>query len=260
MVGSDSALRRGTKDRHAHLVRLIRRGTTRVEDLARDVGVSESTVRRDLTRLESDGELSRTYGGAMPRTPFRELALSERLAEATGPKAAIGAAAAERVPDGATIFVDAGSTCAQLVASLRERNRLTVITRGLEIAVMLADSDHEVIVVGGRVSPKSHGLAGAITMFVMERLSVDLAFLGCDAVDAELGVGEPTLEEAATKEMIARQAQEVLVLAHAQKLGRHQVPAWARLPRGWELITDEGRSDALAGFREQEVRVTSVEG
>lgn len=124
---------------------------------------------------------------------------------------------------------------------------------------MLADSNHEVVVVGGRVSPKSHGLAGAITMFVMERLSVDVAFLGCDAVDSERGLGEPTLEEAATKEMIARRAQEVVVLAHADKIGQQSISAWARLPPGWTLVTDEADDATLESFRANGVDVVTAQ-
>lgn len=257
-MGTPDDQRRQTRERHQEIVRLLRSGTTQVENLALRVGVSESTVRRDLARLERQGVLSRTYGGARANLPFRETSVGERLARDLEPKALIGAAAAAWVRDGATIFIDAGSTCAQLVAHIYDRKDLTVVTRGLEIAVLLADSPVELILIGGKVSPKSHGMTGAITLFVMERLSVDVAFLGCDAVDATKGVGEPTLEEAATKEMIARHSRQVVVLAHAAKLAETNVPAWARLAPNWTLLTDEHREDALGPFRTAGVDVVTV--
>lgn len=248
--------RRGaTQGRQAEIVRLLRSGRARVEDIAKALGVSPSTVRRDLAALESQGALARTYGGAMSQAPFKESRLGDRVSVAVDAKDAIGRAAAEWVTDGSTIFVDAGSTCARLVEHVRDRRNLTVVTRGLEIAMMLAESPVEVIVVGGRVSPKSHGLAGAITMFVMERLSVDVAFLGCDALDPTRGVGEPTLEEAATKEMIARGAHDVVVLAHGGKLVQERVPSWARLPHGWNLVTDETDEQVLGPYRAAGVNV-----
>ncbi|MGM0385189.1 MAG: DeoR/GlpR family DNA-binding transcription regulator [Actinomycetota bacterium] len=244
--------------RHRDIIQLVRSGITRVDDLAARVEVSEATLRRDLAFLEASGELARNYGGARPHSPFRETQFSKRMTHEVAAKAGIGATAAQWVEDDTTVFVDAGSTCAQLVENTRDRKGLTVVTRGLEIALLLADSQVEVIVVGGRVCRKSHGLAGAITLFVMERLSVDIAFLGCDAVHPEYGVGEPTLEEAATKEMIAHHARRTVVLAHAAKLAEATVPAWARLPPGWTLVTDEPREDHLGAFRRRGIDVVSV--
>src|SRR5690606_35391202 len=146
-------------------VELLRSGVTRVEDLAVALDVSESTVRRCLASLEEEGRIDRTYGGARPSGPYREARLGERMGIAVAAKARIGAQAADWVEDGATVFVDAGSTCAQLAERLRDRRGLTVITRGLEIGVMLADSPVKVVVVGGEVSPSSHGLTGALTLF-----------------------------------------------------------------------------------------------
>ena len=248
----------GKKRRHREIVALLRSGVTRVDELAAQVGVSESTLRRDLSTLEEGGELARTYGGARPQSPFRETRLSERMTHEVDAKRRIGETAAAWVEDGMTVFVDAGSTCAQLVEQIRDRARLTVVTRGLEIALMLAESDVEVIVVGGRLCRQSHGLAGSMTLFVMERLSVDVAFLGCDAVHPVSGVGEPTLEEAATKEMVARHARRTVVLAHAAKLAESEVPAWGRLPERWTLVTDETREASLAPFRGLGVEVVTA--
>lgn len=249
---------RSRKQRLREIVALLRSGVTRVEDLALAVDVSESTVRRDLASLEAEGHIDRTYGGARPSAPYRETRLGERLRIEVAAKAGIGAAAASWVEDGATIFVDAGSTCAQLVEHLGDRRDLTVITRGLEIGLMLADRPMKVVVVGGEVSPSSHGLTGAVTIFVLERFSCDIAFLGCDAVHPSRGVGEPTLEEAATKEMAARHAGRSVVLAHAAKLATEAVPAWAHLPRGWTLVTDEASAERLEPFRDEGVTVVSV--
>lgn len=249
---------RGRNQRLREIVRQLHSGVTRVEDLAVTTGVSASTVRRDLASLEADGAISRTYGGAQPFAPFRETLLKERMNLETTAKAHIGAAAAEWVEDGATIFVDAGSTCAQLVEQLRDRQDLTVLTRGLEIALALADSPVDVIVVGGAVSASSHGLTGTITQLVLERFAVDVAFLGCDAVHPVRGVGEPTIEEAATKEVAARDARQTLVLAHADKLVPGAVPAWAPLPPEWTLVTDEAADEVLEPFRKVGVGVVSV--
>lgn len=253
-----SGRHRSREQRLQEIVRLLRSGVTRVEDLAVTVDVSESTVRRDLAALEAEGAISRTYGGAQPSAPFRETVLQERMTLEVAAKARIGEAAAQWVEDGATIFVDAGSTCGHLVENLRDRRGLTVVTRGLEIALALASSEVSVVVVGGEVSPSSHGLTGSVTQLVLERFAVDIAFLGCDAAHPTQGVGEPTIEEAATKEHAARRARRTVVLAHADKLAPGAVPAWAPLPTGWTLVTDEDRESCLQPFRDAGVAVVTV--
>ncbi|WEV78761.1 DeoR/GlpR family DNA-binding transcription regulator [Janibacter cremeus] len=253
-----AGMHRGRGQRLSEIVRLLHSGVTRVEDLSVAVAVSESTVRRDLASLEAEGVIARTYGGAQPFAPFRETRLQERMTLEVAAKTRIGAAAAELVEDGATIFVDAGSTTSHLVENLRTRTDLTVLTRGIEIALALANSPIEVIVVGGAVSPSSHGLTGSVTQLVLERFAVDIAFLGCDAVHPDRGVGEPTIEEAATKEVAARNARRTVVLAHAAKLTPGAVPAWAPLPPGWTLITDESSEARLQPFREAGVDVVPV--
>lgn len=249
-------MRRSTAERHSQLLALVRGGTARVEDLAPTLQVSESTVRRDLARLGAAGLLTRTYGGATAEPGFHEPALVERMRVQMPAKQAIGRRAAELVPETGTIFVDAGSTTAQLAEHLTGRSGLTVLTRGLEIALLLAGSPGlDVVMIGGSVTPKSHGLVGPLTTIALERFMVDVAFLGVDAVDPVDGVGEATALEARVKEVAARRARRTVVLADATKLTRGAVPAWAPLPVGWTLVTDERSDAALAPYREAGVQV-----
>ncbi|MDN5896579.1 MAG: hypothetical protein L0H93_21475, partial [Nocardioides sp.] len=123
---------------------------------------------------------------------------------------------------------------------LRDRSDLTINTRGLEIALALAHPmGPKVIMVGGEVSTMSHGTTGALSDHALGRLHVDVAFLGADAVDPAQGLGEPTLDEARTKELIAERARRVVVLADRSKAGR-DVAAWAPLPEGWIWINELG--------------------
>lgn len=254
------APRRTTRQRHDQLLALVRGGSARVDELAAALGVSPSTVRRDLAHLGHEGRLTRTYGGATTEATFRERALAERMRVRRAAKSAIGRQAAGLVPERGTIFVDAGSTTAQLAEELRGRSGLTVLTRGLEIALLLAgEPGLDVVLVGGSVAPKSHGLVGPLTSLVLERFMVDVAFLGVDALDPVDGVGEPTAAEAVTKEVAARRARRTVVLADATKLRRGAVPSWAPLPHGWTLITDERDPAVLQRYAAAGVELLPVE-
>jgi len=252
-------LRRGTRSRHERLLALLRAGTTHVDDLAAALDVSPSTVRRDLARLTEQGAVTRTYGGALTAAAFHERELSERLRLEPAAKEAIGAAAARLCPDAGTVFLDSGSTCARLAEHLHGRVGLTVVTRSPEIALFLAGAPGlETVLIGGAVTAKSHGLVGPLTALALDRLVVDVAFLGGDAVHPTYGVGEPTLPEAAVKEKVAERARTVAVLADATKLAPHAVPCWAPLPAAWTLVTNESDPEVLDTYRVAGVQIISV--
>lgn len=252
-------LRRGTRSRHERLLALLRSGTTQVDELSAALDVSPSTVRRDLAWLTRQGVVTRTYGGALTAAAFHERELSERLRLETAAKAAIGAAAARLLPGSGTVFLDSGSTCAQLAEHVRDRAGLTVVTRSPEIALFLAGAPGlETVLVGGTVTAKSHGLVGPLAALALDRLVVDVAFLGGDAVHPANGVGEPTLAEAGVKEKVTERARAVVVLADATKLAPHAVPCWAPLPAGWTLVTNESDPDVLAPYRAAGVTIVGV--
>lgn len=243
------SVRRGTRRRHDLLLSLLRQGTTRVEDLAEALSVSASTVRRDLGRLGAEHLVARTYGGAVVPESFHERPITDSARVRTVAKAAIAAAARELVPADGTIFLDAGTTCAALARILVEDadvGHLTVVTRGLETAMILTEASFvDTIILGGRVRPLSHGLVGPLTELGLDRLTFDVAFMGADAVDVHRGIGEPTLEETAVKERIATASRQTTVLADATKLREPAAPAWTRFEPGWLLITDAEAPDDL---------------
>ncbi|KGJ81759.1 hypothetical protein GY21_01385 [Cryobacterium roopkundense] len=241
------------------MLELLRTGSSGVDGLAATLGISSSTVRRDLAHLSAIGAITRSYGGASAAAPFQERELSERVTVEHPAKAAIAARAAELIPAGATIFLDAGSTCGELARHLWGREGITVLTRSLDAATFLASSPGiEVIVTGGKVARTSHGLEGPLADFALGRYMVDVAFLGVDAVDPADGVGEPTLPEAHVKETAARRSRRTVVLADATKLHRGSVPAWAPLPAGWTLVTNEVDDLVLNLYRAEGVDVIST--
>lgn len=241
------AARRGTRERHATLLTLLHEGLTQVDELADRLDVSPSTVRRDLARITSTGRIARTYGGALAHETFQERPISESSKVARAAKAAIATTALDMVPASGNVFIDAGTTCGALARRLATSSvhaGLTVVTRGLETAVALADApDVDVVLLGGTVRRMSHGLIGPLTDLALDRLSFEQAFLGADVVDPARGIGEPTLEETVVKERVAARSARVAVLADATKLAVQAAPAWTRLPDGWTLVTDAVASE-----------------
>lgn len=227
--------------RRDEIVRLaVTSGPASVAELSRVFGVTASTIRRDLAALTADGRLARTYGGAMPLTTHPESSLRERSAEAFAAKRAIARWAAEQVRAGDTVLLDAGSTVGALARELRSRAQLTVVTTGLTALQELADADSLTVhCLGGTLRPLSQGFVGPIAEAALERMTFDLAFLGADGVTADGGLCEAEFTQTRLKELMARRAERVYVLAHGAKLERRPFHSWARLDPGWTLVTDD---------------------
>ncbi|MGW0817394.1 DeoR/GlpR family DNA-binding transcription regulator [Streptomyces viridiviolaceus] len=241
MTGADARARR------ERIVTLAQdTGLTGVDELSERFAVSPSTIRRDLAKLTADGRLARTYGGAMALTAPAETPLHRRTAQSPDAKRAIAALAVTRIAPGQTILLDAGSTVAALARALRgTRNDLTVATPSLTAVVELGGADTvQVTCLGGAYRPLSHAFVGPLTEAALERMTFDAAFLGTDGVSPELGICEADAEQIRLKELMARRAHRVYVLAHAAKLGAAPFHAWAPWQPGWTLVTDAAADPA----------------
>lgn len=233
-------VRAKTQRRHDRVVELVNQHITDVEGLAVQLGVSSSTVRRDLMFLQQRGMINRTYGGAIPAIPpLNELPFATSMGEAVAEKQAIATLAAKQIRPGDSLFIDAGTTCLALAKQLLGQGKRRVVTRGLETALVLReDPDIDVVVTGGSVHPQSHGLVGAMALHTLERVYVDVAVLGADAVCPDRGLGEPTIEEIAVKEQTARSSGRQLLLVDHRKFEPRTAPAWMPLDDRCTVITD----------------------
>jgi DeoR/GlpR family transcriptional regulator of sugar metabolism len=234
-------------ERRERLLALVTQGNNRADALAAELGVTVSTIRRDLGRLVSEGRVVRTYGGAVTGLqPVSEPALAERARLNRAAKEAIGRLAATLVADDQTLLLDAGTTVARLAAALRGKSGLTVVTSGLSAAEELEPVPGvELYLLGGRVRRISHGLVGPLAEAALRRISADLVFLGADGLHPRRGICEATLEQTHLKELMASAADRVVVLADASKLGATPFEAWAPLETPWTLVTDSSAPPAV---------------
>jgi DeoR/GlpR family transcriptional regulator of sugar metabolism len=241
-------------DRRAQLLdRLNEEGRASVDALARDLGVTPSTIRRDLARLAADGALVRTYGGASVGSPVpgRDT-LDPRLRA----KRAIGAAASALVEDGQTIAISSGTTALELARRLVDR-RLTVITNALDVAdVLLDEPGIELVVLGGVVRHGMHSMLGHLAELSLRELRADTLFMGIGALSAEHGLMNDTIPEILTDRALRRAARTCVVLADSSKLGA-VAPAYVfGIDEVDVLVTDSDADPAeVAALEARNVRV-----
>lgn len=219
-------------------------GRISVGSLARELGVTQSTIRRDLARLAQEGRIVRTYGGAEARGPSGSgLGDSRSVA-----KRSIADAAAARVRDGDTLLISSGTTTLEFARRLVDR-RLTVITNALDVATVLMDRPGiELVVLGGVVRPGMHSTLGHLAEMALRELRADTLFMGIGAIGPDLSLMNDSIPEILTDRALRRASRDCVVLADATKF-RTVAPALVfGVDQVNTLVTDAGvaRDDVLA--------------
>lgn len=238
---------------------LTDKGFASVATLAQEFHVSAMTIRRDLTELELQRVLQRTYGGATIYDPaFFEVSLQTKTTQFVEEKRRIGKAAAELVQDGDIVILDAGSTT-MLVAKYLKTKRITVITNALNIAADLSDCpDIDLYIVGGHLRQGVLAIVGPETSTFFENIRADKLFLGVEGVDIIGGVMVPELNEAHTKRAMAKSAKEIIVVADHSKIGRSTLCTIIPLAKVTTLITGREADSPLLEELRTHVPITSV--
>ncbi|WP_171799517.1 MULTISPECIES: DeoR/GlpR family DNA-binding transcription regulator [unclassified Novosphingobium] len=238
---------RFAEGRRAEILEWIREeGSARVRELSKAFGVSEVTIRQDLERLEADGQIERVHGGAFLKSvpqQVRSMALQHH--ENMDVKHRIGVAAAALVEDGETITLDAGSTTTQVAANLLERRDLTVITNGLNIALLLgAQPAISVHMPSGHFKAPTLSLSGEGSADYFQGLFVKRLFLAAAAVSIEDGMSIPSLADLPIKRAMIASAEKVYLVVDSSKIGRRSFSSVGPIGLVHCLITDNGISDS----------------
>jgi DeoR/GlpR family transcriptional regulator of sugar metabolism len=247
-------------ERQRRLLQHVRvHGSGNVADLAEALGVSPSTVRRDLREMDERGLLTRVHGGASVLDGDLEPVLSSRSADRAEQKRRVGQAAARRVPDGATVLISGGTTTEAMLPFLAGRERITVLTNGLNIAYHLARfPDISVVVLGGVLRHEEMSLLGPIAEHVLSEFHVDIAFSSVFGVDPDNGISGANVTEAGTDRRMLQSAQELVVLADSSKFGRRGPVRLADVSQISCLITDDDAPpQAVAALRKRGVEVVT---
>lgn len=230
--------------RRRHLMELIaRRGFATLDELVKTLGVSESTIRRDLEALDLAGSVKRTHGGAVCSAEVRGMpAFDERSTAAAAEKRAIGRAAAALVEDEETVLLDGGTTTLEVARALAGRP-VQVVTNSLAIAHLLAaDKETDLILIGGYVYPRTAVAMGPLAVATMQGIRVRRAMLGAGGIVAE-GVYNSNSLLVETERQMMKCAQEVILVADHSKFGRLALSRLCGLEEIHRVVTDSGLAD-----------------
>jgi DeoR family transcriptional regulator, fructose operon transcriptional repressor len=226
----------------AILAQISQQGRVSVTALAERFAVVGETIRRDLAELERRGVIRRVHGGAIlaEKATF-EPPIEARATLMTAEKERIAQAALTELPAEGSVFIEAGSTPSYLASAIPSDRALTVVTNGGYIANALARHDNlTVLLVGGRVRPRSLACVDDWALDVLSRLHVDVAFVGTNGVSVGGGLTTPDLAEAAVKRATLAIAARTVLLADHSKVGVVTLARYGELDQLDLLITDTG--------------------
>jgi DeoR/GlpR family transcriptional regulator of sugar metabolism len=243
--------------RHRILERVAEQQTIHISELAQELAVSEMTIRRDIGRLERDGFLRRTYGGATAHvTKSLELAFNARALQNAAVKRVIGMAAARLLEGTTAMFVGIGTTTEQMALFLPPRDDRMVITSSLPVASLLGTRRGHVVVLGGTVRRDELSCIGPIAAATVARYHPQVAVLGAAGVSASYGVTELDDEAAEINRLMIQHSDALMVLADGSKLGSAAVASVERIQAIQTLVTDASApDDEVAALRHQGVEV-----
>lgn len=231
---------------------LKQNGQVVAKHLSQQWNLSEDTIRRDLRDLARDGLVLRVHGGALPASPA-VANLAVRSGISIEQKAALGRAGAALVQRGQVVAIDGGTTSVQLVRHLPRDLPFTVVTHSPSIAVELMDHPSiEVLLIGGRLFRHSMVSVGSAAIEAIERIRVDIFFMGATGIHPKTGATTGDFEEAAVKRALSRQSAETIVLASPEKLNAASPYLIVPIGELSGLVVESWVSEeVLAPFREQ---------
>jgi DeoR family glycerol-3-phosphate regulon repressor len=203
-----------------HILDIARQaGRVTVEDLAARFDVTPQTIRKDLNELCDKRLLARIHGGAILSSGVENVGYEARRMIASEEKEAIARAAAERIPDSASLFINIGTTTEAVARALLQHQGLMVITNNLNVAsLMRAYPQLEVVLAGGVVRHTDGGIVGEAAVDFIRQFKVDFAVIGASAIDEDGALLDYDYREVRVAQAIISNARHVVLVCDSTKV------------------------------------------
>lgn len=208
--------------RNAILSKLVLEGKVLVSDLSKEFGVTEETIRRDLEKLDNDGLVHKTYGGAVKADNINlDLPFQVRKQKNVEGKQHIAALIADMIDDGAYLMLDSSTTALCVIKHIMNRKDITIITNSIEILIELCNkSEWNIISTGGTLKEGALSLVGYQAEKMVSGFHVDMALCSCKGIDASIGVTDSNERDSAIKNAMFGSAKKRILAVDSSKFDK----------------------------------------
>ena len=249
-------------ERHKKILEILQlQGSISVTDLSERLNVSEVTIRKDLTALETQNKLYMTHGKAIPISPYiGDRHINEKEKQNVQEKRLIGRRAASMLEDNDSILIASGTTILYAAREMVSARNLTVITASVSVSSILSQNKYiDVVQLGGMVRESSVSVVGSFAEDMLSYFNCRKLFMGADGVDLEFGVTTTNMMEANLNRMMMSSAQKTILLVDSSKFGKKGFSKICDLEKIDQIITDDKIPQVyLENLEELGIEVTVV--
>ena len=216
-------------------------GYVSTESLVEKFGVSPQTIRRDLNELADENKIRRHHGGATIPLSSSNTAYSTRQTQHAPEKNRIAEALVKHIPDGATLFIDIGTTPEAVAkALLKQHTDLRIVTNNLNAAmILMTNPDFKVILAGGEVRNRDGGIVGEATLDFIKQFRLDFGILGISGIDLDGSLLDFDYHEVRVQKEIIKNSRSVYLAVDNTKFGRNAMVKLGSITEIDMLITDQ---------------------
>ncbi|MCL4152027.1 UNVERIFIED_CONTAM: hypothetical protein GTU68_045340, partial [Idotea baltica] len=243
--------------RHQEIVNLVQQhGYVSTEDLVEQFKVSPQTIRRDLNELADENKIRRHHGGATIPLSSVNTAYTTRKVMQLNEKDTIAEALAKHIPDGATLFIDIGTTPESVAKALVKNHKdLRVVTNNINVAmILMANPDFKVILAGGEVRNRDGGIVGEATLDFIKQFRLDFGILGISGIDYDGSLLDFDYHEVRVKKAIIENSRSVYLAVDHTKFGRNAMVNLGSITELQMIITDqEPPEEIVAILKDNEI-------
>lgn len=240
------------REREQEILNILKdkNGFVSAKELCDILFASESSIRRDIRRLEQNGLVRRSYGGVSPVIHTANIVeFHSRTRQNTAAKKEIAKKAKTLIQDGQIVFLDQSSTAFYLASELVGRNGITVVTNNIEIMMLLSHSDIKLIASGGWLSDENRNcLVGGDAQKTFENIFADIAFFSVKGLGEDGAVTDCSREEILVRNAILKNARTKVLLCDSAKFGVRAPFLQCRLEDVDYLVSEEDRAQAFSGL------------
>jgi len=228
--------------RHQKIIDLVQKnGYVSTDDLVERFKVSPQTIRRDLNELADENKIRRHHGGATTPLSSINTAYNTRKAMQLNEKDSIAEALVKYIPNGATLFIDIGTTPESVARELAKNHKnLQIVTNNINVAfILMGNEDFKVILAGGEVRNRDGGIVGEATLDFIKQFRLDFGILGISGIDYDGSLLDFDYHEVRVKKAIIENSRSVYLAVDHTKFGRNAMVNLGNIAEIDMLITDQ---------------------